>query len=88
MSEQQADYDKYLLLLAYVYTLHVYRSIKVPPFRLAFTKALPEPATVVPKRTSLTTDEDMVSPMYASLEPDERSTELRQKAGKKLNLAK
>lgn len=67
VSEYQTDWDPYLLPLTYAYDVQVYRSIKVSLFCLALMRTPPGPATVVPKRPNIATDDDMVFPLYARL---------------------
>lgn len=53
LSENQTDWGTYLLLLTYTYNVQVHNSINESRFSLTLTKTCSGPATVVPKRISL-----------------------------------
>lgn len=63
--EQQRDWNTYLLPLEYAHNVQAYRAITVSPCSSVLTWTPLRPATVVPKRISLASDDDTASPTYA-----------------------
>lgn len=56
------------------------------PFSSALARTPPGPAAVVPRRTNLATDDEMVSSMYARLQLIKPDLDFRQEADKYLRL--
>lgn len=79
----QMNYNKYLVPLAYAYVVHVYRSVKVSPFRLALRKSVRTQEIFMPKHPLLTSDIDIDSPLYPRLkltrEPKSTQNEIKKK---------
>lgn len=83
----QTDWDIHLLPLTYTYNVQVHRAMEVSLFSLVLTLIPPGPFTVAPIPAKLGTEEDMASPLYAPLKLFNRTTVIRQEAGKNLSLA-
>lgn len=87
VSDHETDWDTYLFPLTYPYNVQVQISITVSPFSLTLTRTPPGPAALVPKRTSLTFDNDAASALYARLELIRCAYSLREETDKSLNLS-
>lgn len=87
VSENQTEWDSYLLPLTYAYNSQVHRSIKVFPFSPVLARTPPRPATVVSQRPSLVPNDDVASLLYIRLELIRWANSLHKKAENNLELA-
>lgn len=67
-SDQQMDWDAYLLPLLNAYNVRVHRTIEVFSFSLTLKQTSREAITLVLKRFTLVSDEDATFPAYARFE--------------------
>lgn len=80
--EHQTDSDTYLLPSTQAYNVQVHKSTDVSPFISALTQTPSGPATFVPKRGGIASDDELVSPVYRMLELIWRAIDLRRKVEK------
>lgn len=74
--QHQIGWDTYILRVMYIYSIYLHKSIIVPHFSTAITRAPPAPATVVPSRSNSGMDDEMAMPIQGGLELVKYATKL------------